>query len=111
MPANDTLVSACIIPIGSVNIFTGFIAAALGFPEINALVPAHHPIDQEIGAQDGSDLAFSRELADHDLSNSNVQSETDTVFSQEISESDFHFVGVIEESGLQSAGFEPESIL
>ena len=39
MPANDYLISACILPIGSRNIFIGMMAEALGLRGINHFFP------------------------------------------------------------------------
>ena len=46
MPANDTVVNAFILLVGDIDIFIGFITAALDFPNDNyASTPTLHPID------------------------------------------------------------------
>ena len=59
IPANDTLVSSVIIPVGSIDIFIGFTAAAYGFARhARADTPTHQPIDDKIDDQDRSKAAF-----------------------------------------------------
>ena len=93
---NNLLINNFIISIGNIEIFIGFTAAAYGLPSgSSAFWPAHHPTDRDIGAQDGSGLTFSLELAGRNLDGLDVQSETGTIFLDEIHKSDFHFFQVV----------------
>ena len=58
-PANDSLVSSCTVPIGSLEIFIGFTPEAYGYPRDRALrAPTRHPII--IDTEDGSESSFSQ---------------------------------------------------
>ena len=60
MPADDYIVSACILPIGSRDIFIGMTAEALGLRGINRLVPPTIlPVEDGFDAGFGSDLAHT----------------------------------------------------
>lgn len=80
LPADDYLIGCAIIPIGGIDVFIGYTPEAYGLPRFYN--PTHQPFDR----QDGSESAFSQESA----------------------ESDFHFVGVV---GLGSTPSRKTTIL
>ena len=88
LPADDYLIGCAIVPIGGINVFIGYTPEAYGLPRFYN--PTHQPFDQAVDRQDGSESAFSQESA----------------------ESDFHFVGVVGlGSDSQPENNDPESIL
>ena len=76
MPANDYLVSACILPIGSHSVFIGMTAKALGLRGENHFsLPTILPVEHGFDAGFGPDLAHTYVGADRDLISAGRQAE------------------------------------
>src|SRR5664279_5478535 len=113
MPARNHLVSACVVPVGSVNIFIGMTAEALGFRGGSIFFPpALHPIDEDFDTGIGSDMPYTYMAANQDLTCAYRQSGPAAVSPQEVSASRSHFIGMVHaEPAVAAENSEPDSIL
>src|SRR5664279_2389364 len=113
MPARNHLVSAYIIPVGSINIFIGLTEEALGFRGGSRFFPpALHPIDEDFDAGLGANLPSTYMVADRDLIHAYRQSGPAAVSSLEVLASRSHFIGMVHaEPAVSAENSEPDSIL
>src|SRR5664279_522104 len=113
MPARNHLVSACVVPVGSANIFIGMTAEALGFRGGSRFFPpALHPIDEDFYAGIGARQPCTYMAADRDLTSAYQRSGPAAVSSQEVPASRSHFIGMVQAELVPSTeNSEPDSIL
>ena len=94
------------VSIGGIDIFVGFTAKALDNLVFTSSMPATHPSNFE----DGSDLD-SDEIADLDLAFDADDDDSEDDASSTMAAPDFHFIGILGESGSSESMTDPESIL
>src|SRR5664279_3015751 len=113
MPARNHLVGAYVVPVGSINIFIGSTAEALGFRGGSRFFPpALHPIDEDFDAVLGANLPYFYMAVDRDLIHAYRQSGPAAVSSQEVPASRSHFIGMVHaEPAVSAENSEPDSIL
>ena len=113
MPADDHIVSACILPIESRDIFIGMTAEALGLRGISRLVPPTIlPVEDGFDAGLGSDLAHTYVGADRDLILYVLQTDDTAVSYHGAANAEYQYVGMIGTNQATTAeSSEPELIL
>src|SRR5664279_165809 len=103
MLAYGVPVESFIVPVGDINIYIGYTAAAFdsagNFNDISA--PTRHPLDQEIGAHIGSEETVSQESATSDFDFTDASDGSIPSFSQKTM-SDLQFIGTLDESEVLS---------
>ena len=96
MSAQNHLVSACVLPIGSANVFIGLTAEAMGFRGGSKFIPpALSPVEDGYDAGFGTDLPYSYVGADQDLLNAYRQSMIGCRASQKMHVPRWHFIGMV----------------
>ena len=113
MPADDYIVSAWILPIGSRDIFIGMTAEALGLRGINRLVPPTIlPVEDGFDAGFGSDLAHTYVGADQDLISAGRQAEDIAEAHYRPASTEYHYIGMIGTNEVDmTESSKPDSIL
>ena len=97
MPAQNHLVSSCVLPIGSANIFIGLTEEAMGFRGGSKFIPpALSPVEDGYDAGFGIDLPYSYVGADQDLLNAYRQSPSGCGITQKMPMPRSHFVGMVQ---------------
>ena len=97
MPAQNHLVSACVLPIGSANVFIGLSVESMSFRGGSKFIPpALSPVEDGYDAGFGIDLPYSYVGADQDLLNAYRHSTSGCVASQRIPMPRSHFVGMVQ---------------
>ena len=113
MPTKDDIVSACILPIGSCNIFVGMTAKALGSCGANHFVlPTTLPVEDQSDEGFGCDLAQTYIEADQDpISAGHLAEDIAETYYRPASTA-YHYVGMIGTNEVNMAeSSEPDSIL
>ena len=105
-PAKEDPAGWSTVSIGGIDIFVGFTAKALDDLGFTSSMPATHPSNFE----DGSDLDLD-EIADLDLAFDADDEDSEDDTSSTMAAPEFHFVGVLGESGSTESMTDPESIL
>ena len=113
MPANDYLVSACILPIGSHSVFIGMTAKALGLRrESRIFPPTILPVEEGFDAGFGSDLAYTYVGADRDLILAGRQADDIANTHHGKASAEYHYIGMIGTNEVNmTESSEPDSIL
>src|SRR5664279_3264245 len=103
MPTFGVPVESFIVPVGDINIYIVYTAAAFhsdgNFNDISA--PTRHPLDQEIGAHIESEETVSQESATSDFDFTDATNGSVSSFSQKTM-SDLQFIGTLDESEVLS---------
>ena len=106
MPAKEDPAGWSTVSIGGFDIFVGFIAKALDDLGFTSSATATHPSDFEDGSDPDSDA-----IADLDLAFDDNDQDSEDDASSNMTAPEFHFVGILGDSGSIESMTEPESIL